>query len=262
MPRQKQTRTPAPKLPRFSPTRIGLYLFCPRAYHLYYRQGLRWGGRSAGYAFGGNLHRTLQLFHQQGGAERLSVEELIGTLNESWSDAGFGTPSEAAAHREAGEAILRRYHESAAEAGRETLWTEKTVQHRYEEFVLFGKIDRLDRRPDGALEVVDYKSGRRSVTEEEVRRSLALRIYQLLVSRQHPGVPVYTGIHCLPTGDSAFVLRSPEELDEVESEVVETVRRILRDEEMAAIPGEQCRECVYPRVCPPGRRWLWNHPLR
>jgi putative RecB family exonuclease len=125
--------------------------------------------------------------------------------------------------------------------------------------VLFGKVDRLDRRADGALEVVDYKSGRLSVSEEEVRESLALRIYQLLVAREHEGVPVYAGIHCLRSGDSAAVLRSPEELEEVEREIVEIVHEILSDEVRAARPGEQCRECVYPRVCPPGRQWLYRH---
>ncbi|HTE18037.1 MAG TPA: PD-(D/E)XK nuclease family protein, partial [Armatimonadota bacterium] len=123
-------------------------------------------------------------------------------------------------------------------------------------FVLFGKIDRLDRRADGALEVVDYKSGRLSVTEDEVRDSLALRIYQLLVARQHPGTPVYTGILCLRSGKAASVLRLADELAEVEREVADVVRTLLADEVMAPTPGPQCRDCPYPRICPAGLKWL------
>jgi putative RecB family exonuclease len=253
-------RAPAgPRLPRFSPTRIGLYLTCPKAYFFQYHQHLRWGGPRAGYAFGGNLHRVLQHLHQQGGPEQVSLEALRGQLHETWSAAGFASAAEAAVHLEHGQAILEAYHRAAIGTGDVTLWTERTVQHRYERFVLFGKIDRLDRRADGALEVVDYKSGRLTVTEAEVRENLALMIYQLLVAREHPGVPVYTGIWCLRTGERARVLRSPEELDAAEGEVVEVVHRLLEDAALEPTPGPQCRGCPYPRICPPGRRWLATH---
>jgi putative RecB family exonuclease len=253
---RRAVRPTTPRLPRFSPTRIGLFLFCPRAYFLYYVRGLRWGGMTAGHAFGGNLHRTLQEFHQRGGAAEVTLDEFLGTLRERWSEAGFGSPEEAEQHLAAGESLLEQYYRAAPEPGRETLWTEKTVQHRYDDFVLFGKVDRLDRLPDGALEVIDYKSGRRSVTEDEVRESLAMGIYQLLVARENPGTPVRAAILALRTGERASILRTPEELDELERGVREVVHRILADEEMAAIPGNQCRDCVYPRVCPAGRRWL------
>src|SRR4051794_20300905 len=158
---------------------------------------------TAGHAFGGNLHRVLQSFHDRGGAEQVPLEELLTHLRERWSDAGFASAEDAAAHLAAGEALLERYHASAPEPGRSTLWTEKTVQHPYADFVLFGKVDRLDRRPDGSLDVIDYKSGRLTVCEEDVRSSLALGIYQLLVAREKPEVPVHASILCLRSGEIA-----------------------------------------------------------
>jgi putative RecB family exonuclease len=250
---------PLPRLPRFSPARLRLYLFCPRAYFLHYHRGLKWGGMTAGHAFGGHLHRALQQFHEQGGAEFVPLEQLLGQLRERWNAAHFPSPEEGEAHLTAGEAVLQQYYNTVPEPGRETLWTEKMVQHRYPDYVLIGKVDRLDRRPDRSLEVIDYKSGRLTVTEEEVRDSLALSIYQLLVARQNPGVPVYATLLCLRSGATASTLRSPEELDQVETEVGEVVHAILRDEQMLAVPGDQCRDCVYPPACPPGRRWLREH---
>lgn len=259
MPR-RNPKPGTPRLPRFSPTRISLYLFCPRAYYLYYDRGLKWSSITSGHALGGHLHRALQTFHERGGAAQVPVDELIAELRERWSEAGFNSPEEAAAQLEVGEQLLHQYHASAPEPGRVTLWTEKTVQHRYPDFVLFGKLDRLDRRPDGSLEVIDYKSGRLKVTTEEVRGSLAMSVYQLLVARQHPGERVHSSIHCLRSGESATIVRSPEELDEFEREICEVVHTLLQDREMRARPGAQCRECVYPRICPPGREWLRTHP--
>lgn len=262
MPRRNPNRNPtAPRLPRYSPTRIALYLFCPRAYRFYYDRGLKWGGATAGNTFGGNLHRVLQHFHERGGPAEISAEELIAELRNRWTTAGFASAAEAETELATGEAVLLQYYQSALEAGRVTLWTEKTVQHRYEDFVLFGKVDRLDRRADGSLEIVDYKSGRRTVSEDEVRSSLALKIYQLLVARMHPGVPVHTGIHCLRSGQCVTVKRSNTELEELEREIIEIVHSIMTDREMTARPGEQCRTCVYPRICPLGRDWLRRHEV-
>ena len=255
-PRRPPDRAKAPRLPRLSPTRLNLYRFCPRAYGFYYDEGLRWGFTSAAQSFGGSLHRALQTFHARGGAEGLSLDELKAQFAASWSAAGYETPEQAAEYRTSGEQLLERYYEASREPGRVTLATEATLQRRYDEFVLFGKVDRLDRRPDGALEVIDYKSGRREVTESGVRESLAMILYQLLVARQHPGVPVYTRIVALRTGESASVLRDDAELDAAERDIVALTRTILADAVKPALPGESCRTCVYPRVCPPGRAWL------
>lgn len=253
-------KTASPRLPRFSPTRINLYRFCPAAYAFQYDRGLRWGGVSAAQSFGGSVHRTLQAFHDGGGAAEVSLDDLKAQLGASWSAAGYGSPEEAATFQAAGEAMLERYHRAAQEPGRETVGTELTVQRRYEGFVLFGKVDRLDRRPDGALEVIDYKSGWRTYGEGDVRASLAMTVYQVIVAREHPGVAVYTGILNLRTGDGAFVLRSDEELDAAEREITEQVGVILADAVKAATPGEQCRGCPYPSVCREGRAWLLAHP--
>lgn len=248
-------RPSAPRLPRFSPTRLNAYRLCPRAYGFQYDQGLRWGGTSAAQSFGGSLHRALQGFHQAGGADAVSVEELKQSLAATWSGAGYATAEEAGDFQREGELLLEHHHRHASEPGRVTLATEVTVQHRYEDVVIFGKIDRLDRRPDGALEVIDYKSGRRPPGEEQVQKSLAMAIYALLVAHEHPGEPVVTTILHLRTGQSVSVARSADELREVEAATLALAREILADRERPATPGFVCMECPYVRLCPPGQAW-------
>ncbi|MCU0686209.1 MAG: PD-(D/E)XK nuclease family protein [Polyangiaceae bacterium] len=257
--RRPPDRAKAPRLPRLSPTRLNLYRFCPRAYGFYYDEGLRWGSNSAAQSFGGSLHRALQAFHARGGPAAVPLETLHEQWHAAWSSAGYESAEQAAEYRAAGAELLTRYHEASREPGRVTLATEATLQRRYDDFILFGKVDRLDRRPDGALEVVDYKSGRREVTEQEVRESLAMTLYQLLVARQHPGVSVHTRVVALRTGESASVLRSEAELDAAEAEIVALTRTVLGDAIKPARPGESCRSCLYPRVCPSGRAWLREH---
>jgi RecB family exonuclease len=120
----------------------------------------------------------------------------------------------------------------------------------YPRYILTGKLDRLDRLPGGELEVIDYKSGRRSVTEAEVRGSLAMAVYQLLVARQYPGTPVLVTLLCLPTGESVTVQRTAEELDNFEREIERVAELILAESSYTATPGPHCARCAFGRICP------------
>jgi RecB family exonuclease len=254
--RGRKTRAPskprAPGKPRFSPTRLALYRFCRKAYEYYYVRGLRWGQMTAGHAFGGTLHRTLETFHREGA--QAPIEELLETYRATWTEAGYADAEESARHFEAGEELLRRYHALAGETGRETVAVETTLRFDTPAFILSGKIDRLDRLTGGELQVIDYKSGRLTVTEQEVRQSPALAIYQLLVARRHPDVSVSAGILCLRSGEMAAVHRSPAELDVVEAEVTARIAAILSDTTFHPTPGLRCFDCPFQRICPAALR--------
>lgn len=233
---------------RLSPTRLQLYRFCPKAYHYYYVRKLRWGQLSAGFALGGSLHRTLEAFHREGPPR--DVADLISQYASAWSPQGFRDEAEASEHFAAGEEMLRRYFEEAARSERETVFVERTLSYEYPRYVLFGKLDRVDRLPSGELEVVDYKSGRRTVSEEDVRGSLALGLYQLVVARTYPMEPVRVAIYCLRTGATASVLRSPDELRELEEGFRIQAERILDEVAYGPTPGPHCAECAFQRICP------------
>jgi putative RecB family exonuclease len=235
---------------RLSPTRLRLYLFCPKAYHYYYIRGLRWGEITAASSFGSSLHRALQAFHDRGVLAPPSVEDLLQNFHSSWTTAGYQDSAEEAERRNAGEGILRQYFETARAPGRETLLVERQVKWEYPRYVLTGKLDRLDWLPGGELEIIDYKSGRQSVTEDEVRGSLAMAVYQLIVARLHPQAPVLATIYCLPTGARVTVQRSAEELDRLEEEVGAVAEQILGETSYTATPGPHCASCAFQRICP------------
>jgi len=68
---------------------------------------------------------------------------------------------------------------------------------------LSGRIDRVDEHHDGSLEIVDYKSGRETVSEEDVAKSLAMSVYQLLLKHLHPDRRVFATLVALRTGARA-----------------------------------------------------------
>ena len=237
-----------PRKPELSPTRIRTYLSCRMMYRLDYldKLGRFYHKARAGYAFGTSLHQTLQTFHEQGGAQTVSRDELVKNLDTGWVSAGYDNPEHERQQREAAAVILENYHAAMLDRPPvvRTFLTEKMLKYDMGRFVLTGRIDRIDEHEDGSLEIVDYKSGRRSVTEEDVRNMLAMSIYQLLTKRLNPDRPVTATIHALQTGDSATVGLTGEELQELEDEL-----RCLGGEILDA-DFESVKPEPLPDVCP------------
>jgi RecB family exonuclease len=243
-----------PRKPRLSPTKIATYLECALKYRFIYldRIGRFYARARAGYSFGSTLHLVLESFHAEGGTA--SAEEIEARYQERWISAGYETPEEEAAYRAAGTEALLVYHRSAAErlaAGIETLFTEKRLAADLGDFILEGRVDRVDRHPDGTLEVIDYKSGRTEVTQDQVAGSLAMNVYQLLLRKLYPERPVAATIVSLRSGQEASASLSEEQAVRFEADLLEIGREILSRDftELVPVRIEACEECDFLRKC-------------
>jgi DNA helicase-2/ATP-dependent DNA helicase PcrA len=122
--------------------------------------------------FGIVVHQVLERFHAAGSR---SADELLGLLEGAWRRGGLGdTEQERQLHGKA-TAALRRYHERFVGERAEPVWLEKAFQFKLGPHVLRGRVDRVDRLPDGGYELIDYKTGRpKSVAQlrEDVQLSL------------------------------------------------------------------------------------------
>lgn len=240
--------------PTFSPTRLSTFLECAVKYRYIYidKIGRFYLRARPYYSFGATLHTVLEQFHAEGG-ER-TADELVTDLRENWISAGYTSDAEEQEHREAGEQIVQAYHASQIErreAAAETIAVEKTITTEYDRFKLSGRIDRLDRHPDGSLEIVDYKSGRLEVTSEEIAGDLAMSVYQLILRRLYPDTRVFATIYCLRSGSQASYELAGDPLLEFEREVVSLCETILESDfesiEPERIPA--CEGCEFLRRC-------------
>jgi RecB family exonuclease len=119
-----------------------------------------------------------------------------------------------------------------------------------------GYVDRIDRRLDGAIEVVDHKTGApRSQTEVDGDRQLTA--YAFACARGGLRDPVTgevlpaaarLGLHFAETGLVVWTTRSVEELDAFGARLVGEVEAIRR-REFAPRPGKACRWCEYRSSC-------------
>src|ERR1017187_10157226 len=120
------------------------------------------------YSFGSSLHRVLERFHDSDDAGVTTVDEAVAAVEESWVDAGYGSAEEMAEALGEGKAMVERYVEDAIthDRGGRSLLVEKTLNMHFDRFKLVGRPDRVDELEDETLEIVDYKTGRATVTPE------------------------------------------------------------------------------------------------
>lgn len=205
------------------------------------------------FSFGNSLHRTLEKFAQRSN-EGVDVEQQLQVIyDESWIDAGYSSSDEMAEAYGEGIEILNQAKEDkfwVPESG-ETLAVEKQMRLDMGEFVLVGRIDRLDQHADGTLEIVDFKSGRSQPTEEEAKFDIALCCYQLLVRRAYPDHAVKASLIGLRERVKVTTSLSDEEMDEFEFSLRELGNRILNHEyyEMEPVHKQLCSSCDFLKLC-------------
>lgn len=245
-----------------SPTKLRTFLLCPAKYRLEYidKIGRFYHRARAGYAFGHSLHRALDAFHNAGGAESVTAEELTASLEQVWITKGYTDTEQEAAYRDEGLRILKEYHAAAASAREQqpetapptTLWTEKTLRMDLSpDVALSGRIDRVDEHADGALEIVDYKSGRETVCPEDVQNSLALSIYQILVKNKMPDRRVFATLAALRTGARASWELPEAQRAEIAAACLDTGEEIRTKDWESVLPvvNDHCPHCDFLPHC-------------
>jgi putative RecB family exonuclease len=241
--------------PTLSPSKITTYLACPLKYRWTYVDDRgKWYLRAKShYSFGTTLHRVLERFYASEGRGVETREQLAAIYDESWIEAGFSSADEMAEAYGEGKEMLERHVAEAQfrPTTAHTLYTEKKLKLEFDEFLLIGRVDRIDEHDDGTLEIIDYKSGRASVTEEDVATDIAMAVYQLLLRATHPDRNVIATIVALRTGEKASAHLSDEELASFRRDVHTLGCEIVTNEYHDFVPRLMalCRSCDFLPLC-------------
>jgi putative RecB family exonuclease len=241
--------------PTLSPSKITTYLACPVKYRWTYvdARGKWYMKAKSYYSFGSTLHRVLERFYNEEDGGVTTTEEALASYEESWIDAGYRSAEEMAEAFGDGREILERHVEEAIKIPRiaKTILVERQLRHDLGPFVLLGRLDRVDEYPDGTLEVVDYKSGREVVTEDDVATDIAMNCYQVLLRAKYPDRQVRARIVALRTGSSAASALSDSEAEELLRDLAKLGTEILSTEYAELTPTAKplCPRCDFLPLC-------------
>lgn len=210
-----------------TPSRLNTWLDCPRRYRFTYldrpapQKGPPWAHNSVGVS----VHNALAGWWREPYERRTPAMAGV-LLNNGWIGEGFRDAAQAATWRVRAREMVVGYTASL-DPSDEPVGVERTVATRTSVIAVSGRVDRLDRRGE-ELVVVDYKTGRRPLTEDDARSSLALAVYAVASSRMMRRPCHRVELHHLPTGSIVEWEHSEESL----------ARHIGRAEEIATEASE------------------------
>ena len=138
---------------------------------------------------------------------------------------------------------------ASAVAEGEPVWLERKFDFKVGEHHVRGRVDRVDRLPDGDYELIDYKTGERR-TEAELENDLQLALYRL-AAREAWEIEASTGsYYYVLDADKVAAPTKPDDAERVERTVLQVGEGILSQDFEPRPSPSVCSWCDYRLICP------------
>ncbi len=238
-----------------SGSKIELYQTCPKKFHFtYIRKVKKPSAPSPHLSFDQTLHATLARYYKNWRAsEPFRLDNLFALLDETWDPRGYESKEQESEYRHTAEAALRTYFDKFCQVPPRHIETDYFFKVDISGGEYSGKIDRVDRHPDGTLELIDYKTGKQPYTGvQELEQSLAVQLLFVATESIWPGkVKKITFIY-LKDGSTLSVMRNHAEMALAEKRYLDIGEAIYQGK-FEPIRSAACSYCDFQDICPVGQ---------
>jgi DNA helicase II / ATP-dependent DNA helicase PcrA len=228
---------------------LSLYLTCPLKYKFARVFGIP-QEPTINQRFGILFHNVLERFHKEPPENPEEGLRVLNRLFESgWRRTGFGSSDDELQFRDRAREALRLYWENERDSEGEPVWLEKKFDFKVGDHHVRGRVDRVDRLPDGDYELIDYKTGERK-SAEDLDDDLQLALYRM-AAREAWEIEASTGsYYYVLDGDKVAAPTKPDDAERVERTVLQVGEGILSQDFEPRPSPAVCSWCDYRLICP------------
>jgi superfamily I DNA/RNA helicase/RecB family exonuclease len=228
---------------------LSLYLTCPLKYKFARVFGIP-QEPTINQRFGILFHNVLERFHKDPPPnEHEGLSRLSKLFAEGWRRTGFGDSDDELQFRDRAREALRLYWERERLSEGEPVWLEKKFDFKVGDHHVRGRVDRVDRLPDGDYELIDYKTGERK-SAEDLDSDLQLALYRM-AAREAWDIEAGTGsYYYVLDGEKVPAPTRPDDAERVERTVLQVGEGILSQDFEPRPSPEVCSWCDYRLICP------------
>lgn len=242
------------KITYLSYSQIQTFDICPLHYKLHYLLHIPTSPQPA-LSFGISIHSALREFFERAlQGETVDIKDIPEILASVWSREGYAGKAHAQAAYDGALKILTNYIEKNYDPKKLPLSLEKQFQFLLGGIKLGGRIDRIDKLPDGTIEIIDYKTGRNSLDEKQIKNNLQLAIYTLAaktipeVIREFKTSQVKVSLHYLELGKIISGTLVKDDLEKASQKILAKAEEIEKSD-FACSKSVFCENCEYKLLC-------------
>jgi DNA helicase II / ATP-dependent DNA helicase PcrA len=205
---------------------------------------------AAAMQYGAAIHRVLKTYFDSVQLGRPKTnDELIDLFRQDLADAKIQEAYQHELYENQGVEQLRDFLTAArSRTDLQVLHTEQSFEIRVGETAVVGRIDRIDRRPDDTVAIVDYKTGK-ARDQKNADESLQLSLYAIAAEEKWGYKVSALVFHNLEENVPVVTVRSDSQLLAARDRVLEAAEGIAQGK-FAAKVGIHCDFCAYRSLCP------------
>ncbi|MBI5122747.1 ATP-dependent helicase [Candidatus Roizmanbacteria bacterium] len=261
---EQESKKPKEETPSiYNPTYISYsqlqtFQTCPLHYKLRYIMNVPTAPAPA-LSYGISVHSTLRDFTQQiKNGEKITAEDIKNLLKTNWMNQGYqGKTHEAQAYQQAEKMLIGVAQQTLTEKPNTiaielpfNFWLNK----KQGSLKVGGRIDRVDKLPDGRIEIIDYKTGHNVPTEKKVKEDFQLSFYALAANLVKDAIfnvtpdEIVLTLYYLEANQKLSTTRSKKDLEDAKEKILSMVDEI-ENSGFRCAGGMFCKNCEYAMLC-------------
>jgi len=233
-----------------SPSSIAVFKQCHQRYKFLHidKLGAQYGKPRPYFTMANHVHATLKEFLSLQPISLRTTATVEELLCENWRRYRLGFRDKDDELRWAEKALTQlRAFVSTQDVGAQPIMMEAMVESEISAgVVLRGRIDRVDKEPDGTLHIIDYKTGNTAggIDWEQ------LELHALILSKRLPWPVSKISYLYLNNSTMKSTAISPDDLRQVHWRVLTMANKIRQEKQFYPSPGPWCGNCDFISICP------------